>query len=106
MNPGRWTHRISWQQLQQSAALRIPVHAQHGAQLGTVRVHWKKGALDLERWVEQVEAFGYQFGPARKEGSRKSIDLPARLGISAAIAINVMLVAHLLRRPWLSGAVH
>lgn len=59
--------------------------------LGTVRVHWKKGELELERWVKEVEAFGYQFGPARKEGSKKSIDLPVRLGISAAIAINVML---------------
>ncbi len=59
--------------------------------LGTVRVHWKKGQLDLERWVKEVEAFGYQFGPARKEGSKKSIDLPVRLGISAALAINVML---------------
>ncbi len=59
--------------------------------LGTVRVHWKKGELELERWVKQVESFGYQFGPARKEGSRRSVDLPARLGICAAIAINVML---------------
>ncbi|MDP2271550.1 MAG: heavy metal translocating P-type ATPase metal-binding domain-containing protein [Archangium sp.] len=59
--------------------------------LGTVRLHWKKGELELLRWVEEVEAFGYQFGPARKEGSRRSVDLPVRLGISAAIAINVML---------------
>lgn len=59
--------------------------------LGTVRVHWKKGQLELERWVKEVEAFGYQFGPARKEGSKRSIDLPVRLGISAALAINVML---------------
>lgn len=59
--------------------------------LGTVRVHWKKGVLELERWVKEVEAFGYQFGPARKEGSRRSVDLPLRLGICAAIAINVML---------------
>ncbi len=59
--------------------------------LGTVRVHWKKGELELERWVKEVEAFGYQFGPARKEGSKKSLDLPVRLGISAALAVNVML---------------
>ena len=59
--------------------------------LGTVRVHWKKGELELERWVKQVESFGYQFGPARKEGSRRSVELPVRLGICAAIAINVML---------------
>ena len=54
-------------------------------------MHWKKGELEVERWVKEIEAFGYQFGPARKEGSRRSIDLPLRLGISAAIAINVML---------------
>jgi hypothetical protein len=59
--------------------------------LGTVRLHWKKGELDASRWVEEVEGFGYQFGPARKEGSKKSLDLPVRLGVSAAIAINVML---------------
>jgi Cu2+-exporting ATPase len=59
--------------------------------LGTVRMHWKKGELDLEHWVKEVEAFGYQFGPARKEGSKRSVDLPVRLGISAALAINVML---------------
>lgn len=59
--------------------------------LGTVRMHWKKGELDATKWVQEVEGFGYQFGPARKEGSKKSIDLPVRLGVSAAIAINVML---------------
>jgi Cu2+-exporting ATPase len=59
--------------------------------LGTVRMHWKKGELDPTKWVQEVEGFGYQFGPARKEGSKRSVDLPLRLGISAAIAINVML---------------
>lgn len=59
--------------------------------LGKVRLLFKKGQLDLVRWVRDVEGFGYQFGPARKETSKRSIDLPLRLGISAAITINVML---------------
>lgn len=59
--------------------------------LGKVRLLFKKGETDLSRWVKAVEGFGYQFGPARKETSKKSIDLPLRLGISAAITINVML---------------
>ena len=59
--------------------------------LGTVRLHWKRGVLDPAAWMKEVEGFGYQFGPARKQGSKRSIDLPLRLGISAAIAINVML---------------
>ncbi|MDP3501378.1 MAG: heavy metal translocating P-type ATPase metal-binding domain-containing protein [Myxococcales bacterium] len=59
--------------------------------LGKVRLLFKKGQTDLARWVRDVEGFGYQFGPARKETSKKSIDLPLRLGVSAAITINVML---------------
>lgn len=59
--------------------------------LGTVALHWKKGQLDPTAWVKEIEAYGYQFGPARKEGSKRSVDLPLRLGISAAIAMNVML---------------
>lgn len=59
--------------------------------LGKVRLHFKKGSHGLVQWLKDVEAFGYQFGPARKEASKRSIDLPLRLGISAAITINVML---------------
>jgi Cu2+-exporting ATPase len=59
--------------------------------VGTVRVFWKKSQFDLRIWVKQIEQFGYQFGPARKVGSKKSVELPLRLGICAAIAINVML---------------
>lgn len=59
--------------------------------LGKVRLHYRKGEADVGAWVKEVEAFGYQFGPGRKEASRRSIELPLRLGISAAITINVML---------------
>ncbi len=59
--------------------------------LGKVRLLWKKGEADLAGWVRRVEAFGYQFGPARKKATRRSIDLPLRLGLSAALTLNVML---------------
>jgi P-type Cu2+ transporter len=59
--------------------------------LGVVALTWKPGSVAVARWVKEIEAFGYQFGPARKTGTRKSIDLPLRLGISAALTINVML---------------
>ncbi|MEW5740334.1 MAG: heavy metal translocating P-type ATPase metal-binding domain-containing protein [Myxococcota bacterium] len=59
--------------------------------LGTVSLTWKAGELDVAKWVEGVEGFGYRFGPARKKTAGKSIELPLRLGVSAALAINVML---------------
>lgn len=59
--------------------------------LGTVNLSWKAGALDVAKWVKRVEAFGYRFGPARKKTSKKSIELPLRLGVSAALAMNVMI---------------
>lgn len=80
-----WLMNETWRRLDGAGDITV------NPTLGTVRMHWKKGELEPEQWVKQVEAFGYQFGPARKEGSRRSVDLPVRLGISAAIAINVML---------------
>jgi P-type Cu2+ transporter len=59
--------------------------------LGSVSLAWKRGELDVKGWVKEIEAFGYQFGPARKEPSKRSIDLPLRLGVSAALTMNVML---------------
>jgi len=59
--------------------------------LGKVRLLFEKGATDLSRWVRDVEGFGYQFGPGRKEASKRSLELPLRLGVSAALTINVML---------------
>jgi P-type Cu2+ transporter len=59
--------------------------------LGSVSLSWKRGELDVGRWVQEIEAFGYQFGPARKKHSKRSLDLPMRLGIAAALTMNVML---------------
>jgi Cu2+-exporting ATPase len=59
--------------------------------LGTVNLSWKAGVFDVEKWVKRVEAFGYRFGPPRKKTSKKSLELPLRLGVSAALAMNVMI---------------
>jgi Cu2+-exporting ATPase len=59
--------------------------------LGKVRVCWRKGAFDLGAWIADVERFGYQFGPSRKASSRASSSLTWRLGVCAALAMNVML---------------
>lgn len=59
--------------------------------LGSVRLDWQRGAFDVRAWVEEVERFGYRFGPPLKEASAKSRELPMRLGISVALTINVML---------------
>lgn len=59
--------------------------------LGTVELTYKRGQFEPQRWIDDVERYGYRFGPPRKEGSKKSIELPLRLGVSAAITINVMI---------------
>lgn len=58
--------------------------------LGTVRLIFERG-FDVGAWVTEVEAFGYRFGPARKSGSRDAQELSLRLGVTAALTLNVML---------------
>lgn len=59
--------------------------------LGSVQLDWRRGSFDVRAWVEEVERFGYRFGPPRKEASARSRELPLRLGVSVALTINVML---------------
>lgn len=59
--------------------------------LGKVRMQWKRGAFDVERFVSEVERFGYAFGPSRKTTPPPSRDLVVRLGVCAAATMNVML---------------
>jgi Cu2+-exporting ATPase len=62
--------------------------------LGKARLAYLPGRFDVARWVTAVERFGYQFGPGRKERSRGAGSLTSltwRLGICAALAMNVML---------------
>ncbi|WP_043712092.1 heavy metal translocating P-type ATPase [Corallococcus macrosporus] len=59
--------------------------------LGKVRMQWRRGAFDVAEFLRGVEGFGYRFGPSRKRPERASLDLPIRLGICAALSMNVML---------------
>lgn len=59
--------------------------------LGKVALAYRAERFDPEAWLADVEAFGYRFGPSHKRPSRASTDLPLRLGISAALTINVMI---------------
>jgi Cu2+-exporting ATPase len=62
--------------------------------LGTARLAYARGRFDADAWVTSVERFGYQFGPQRKRATRGPGSLGSltwRLGICAALAMNVML---------------
>ena len=62
--------------------------------LGKVAITWSPDRFDVGAWVAAVERFGYQFGPSRKAIARGTSGLTSltwRLGISAALAMNVML---------------
>ncbi|XXF79910.1 heavy metal translocating P-type ATPase metal-binding domain-containing protein [Myxococcaceae bacterium GXIMD 01537] len=59
--------------------------------LGKARLQWRRGEFDVAGFIRQVEGFGYLFGPSRKRPEAASLDLPIRLGICAALSMNVML---------------
>jgi len=59
--------------------------------IGRVELAWRRGQFDPEAWLRDVEAFGYRFGPPRKQASRASVDLPLRLGVSTALTLNLMI---------------
>jgi Cu2+-exporting ATPase len=59
--------------------------------VGKVRLLYRPGALDVGAWVSDVERFGYRFGPSLKRSSPAGNGLTLRLGISAALTMNVML---------------
>lgn len=58
--------------------------------LGKVQIGWKRGVFDLRRFLSEVERFGYLFGPSRKRTNEASRSLLLRLGITVALAMNVM----------------
>ncbi|HET9449612.1 MAG TPA: heavy metal translocating P-type ATPase metal-binding domain-containing protein [Aggregicoccus sp.] len=59
--------------------------------LGSLRLRWAQGAFDVRRYLASVERFGYLFGPHRKLPGAASRDLPIRLGVCAALTMNVMM---------------
>jgi len=72
-----------------------------GAKQGVMSINPALGRIDLRvssefaltDWVDAVEGLGYLLGPARAGGARPSDDLLLRVGICAALAMNVMLFA-------------
>ena len=59
--------------------------------LGRAEIIWDFGREDLRHWLRDVESFGYRLGPPRKTADRSpSHALFIRLGITAALAMNVM----------------
>jgi P-type Cu2+ transporter len=57
--------------------------------IGRMELTWRRGEFDVSAFVHRVEAFGYLLGPALKKPSADG--LTWRLGISAALTLNVML---------------
>ena len=72
-----------------------------GAREGLMTINPALGRIELRvspefplsDWVDAVEGLGYLLGPAREGGARPSDDLLLRVGICAALAMNVMLFA-------------
>jgi len=59
--------------------------------LGKVDLTWRGDRDKLKQWLALVEKFGYRFGPGRKRGVGHSRSLLVRMGVSIAIAMNVMI---------------
>jgi Cu2+-exporting ATPase len=59
--------------------------------LGQAELAWIPARFDLKDYLAEAEAFGYRFGPSRKEPRRRSRELLVRIGVCAAAAGNVML---------------
>lgn len=60
---------------------------------GKIDLIWDTDAGDLGDWIREAAAFGYRVGPSRKPGHDASRGLLVRLGISAAAAMNVMILS-------------
>lgn len=59
--------------------------------LGKVRLAWTPGRFDVAGFVADVERFGYLFGPSRKRADPAGRDLAVRIGLCAALTMNVMI---------------
>ncbi len=60
--------------------------------LGTVEL-WITPEFPLREWLRAVERFGYRFGPPLKTSDRKTDTLLLRVGVTIAIALNVMILS-------------
>lgn len=59
--------------------------------LGRLELRYDPERFDPLDWIRRIESFGYRFGPPRKAPRRGDRQLLLRLGVSAALAVNLML---------------
>lgn len=75
---------------QQEGARDVVVNAQ----MGTARIRWAKGRFDAPGWARTIQSFGYLLGPAGDSSPvLESRSLVKRVGLCAALTLNVMLFA-------------
>tara|TARA_R110002096_G_scaffold436100_1_gene667675 strand:- start:39018 stop:41408 length:2391 start_codon:yes stop_codon:yes gene_type:complete len=60
--------------------------------LGKVEL-WITPEFSLQEWLHSVEGFGYRFGPSLKTSDSKIDTLLLRVGVSIALALNVMVLS-------------
>ena len=63
-------------------------------------------SFDLRGYIEDVQRFGYRFGPPRARPERRSSDILWRLGVCVAIAMNTMIFAIAIYAGLESGPIH
>ena len=61
--------------------------------LGTADITWIPAQLDLRDWLREAEQFGYRFGPPGRTAASPTRNLLVRLGVTAAAAVQVMMVS-------------
>ncbi len=60
--------------------------------LGSVEF-WITSEFPVDEWLRSIERFGYRFGPSVKASDKKTDTLLLRVGVSIAIALNVMMLS-------------
>ncbi len=61
--------------------------------LGRAEIVWDPRVSRVKEYFRRAERFGYRFGPPGEGDTRRSKELLVRLGISAAAAMNVMVIS-------------
>lgn len=80
-----WLLQETWRSRPGAAAITV------NPAIGRVELAWRRADGDPEGWLREVESFGYRFGPPRKQAAPASTELPLRLGICAALTLNLMI---------------
>lgn len=73
--------------------------------LGKVEL-WVTSEFPLQEWLHAVERFGYRFGPSLKSSDSTTDSLLLRVGVSIAIALNVMVLSAALYLGLESGPLY